>query len=89
MSRLIVHQDLRSILFALSTLSALLVSTSLLYGRSSPPVFFTIALSLSASALRPTLHTAFASSVGAIFASIFFALDYIVSWVVSCHVIPS
>lgn len=76
---LLLHQDLRPVVFALAVLSAFLVSNAMLTTRSSPPVFFSVALVLAVIALRPTLHSSFLAAATAIFATIFFALDYIVS----------
>lgn len=75
---LLLHKDLRPVVFALAVLAAFLSANSLLTSRSSQPAFFSISVLLAAIALRPTLHLSILAAATAIFAVLFFTIDYIV-----------
>jgi len=67
-----------AVLFALAVMAAYLITGSFLTDRISPPLFFTAALVLIASALNPTALAAIVSVAFGLTATIVHALDHIV-----------
>lgn len=68
-----------AVLFALAIMAAYLITGSFVNDRISPPLFFTAALVLIASALNPTAIAAVVSVTVGLTATIVHGLDHIVS----------
>ena len=78
-SNLVLPQDLRPLLVSLAFLACYCVAPAIAWARISPPFFFTVGLALAAAALRPTVGVSIAAAASAIAATLFLALDHIVS----------